>query len=121
MRVLWLIGTGMLEDEGVRVLADIGVLSAEELLPVLNRLPLARGVELLRGAEDPKPTGVRRPAVEPRGAPPPPDRMLLDRLTDEPPLGESSELSETCDPAREPLREPPWAAEARLKAKVSSA
>ena len=68
--------------------------SADELLGVLKRCPpLAKGVELLRGADDPNPTGVRSPAELPRAAPAP-LRMLEDLRTDEPPRGESSELSE---------------------------
>jgi hypothetical protein len=51
-----LVGTGMLDDDGVRDLPLIGVLSWEELDGV-RPLPLVTGVEVLRGVEDPKPTG----------------------------------------------------------------
>ena len=86
----------------------MGVLSVEELLLVLFLLlllPLPMGVEAFLGEDDPNPTGVLR-----LDARPPPDRMLEDRLTELPPLGESSELSEMLEPVldggREPLRLP---------------
>lgn len=50
-----LVGTGMLDDDGVRDLPLMGVLSWEELDGVR---PFLTGVEVLRGVEDPKPTGV---------------------------------------------------------------
>lgn len=81
----------------------MGVLSAELLLPVRRRLlPLIRGVEALRGADEPKPTGVMRGAE----ALPPPD-LMLDDLRTEAPLGLSSEFRLTLEPVREGGREPP--------------
>jgi len=62
------------EPDGVRVLAESGVLSVEELLGVRFLSP---GVEVFRGTLEPKPTGVGR---MPRA----PDLMLLDRRTLEP-------------------------------------
>jgi len=53
-----LVGTGMLDEEGVRDLPAIGVLSAEELEGVLPLPPLVTGVEVFLGVEEPNPTGV---------------------------------------------------------------
>jgi len=85
------------EPDGVRVLAESGVLSVDELDGVLLRSP---GVEVLRGTLEPNPTGVGR---MPRA----PDLMLLDRRTLDPrrPLS-SSELSDMLDPCRLGGREP---------------
>ena len=55
-------------------LADMGVLSMEELLLVLSLLPLAIGVDAFLGVEEPKPTGVCRREE----SLPPPDLMLED-------------------------------------------
>jgi len=55
VRVLWLIGIGILDEDGVLILPLIGVLSWEELDGVR---PFLTGVEVFRGVEDPKPTGV---------------------------------------------------------------
>ena len=55
-------------------LADMGVLSMEELLLVLSLLPLAIGVDAFLGVEDPNPTGVCRRDE----SLPPPDLMLED-------------------------------------------
>lgn len=55
VRVLWLIGIGILDEDGVLILPLMGVLSWEELDGVR---PFLTGVEVFRGVEDPKPTGV---------------------------------------------------------------
>ena len=55
-------------------LADMGVLSMEELLLVLSLLPLAIGVDAFLGVEEPNPTGVCRREE----SLPPPDLMLED-------------------------------------------
>ena len=55
-------------------LADMGVLSMEELLLVLSLLPLAIGVDAFLGVEEPNPTGVCRSEE----SLPPPDLMLED-------------------------------------------
>jgi len=110
VRVLLLVGIGILELLGCRALAESGVLSVEELLGVRFLSP---GVEVFRGTLEPKPTGVGR---MPRA----PDLMLLDRRTLEPRRPpSSSELSDMLEPCRlgglepglEPgVRElrPPW-------------
>jgi len=58
VRVLRLIGTGILDEDGVLDLPAIGVLSADELDGVLPFPPLVTGVDVFLGVEDPKPTGV---------------------------------------------------------------
>jgi hypothetical protein len=100
VRVLLLVGTGMLELLGCRALAESGVLSVDELLGVrfLSVLP---GVDVLRGTADPKPIGVglRLPRA--------PVRMLLERRTLEPRRPpSSSELSDMLEPWRLGGREP---------------
>ena len=71
----------------------MGVLSALELDPDLRRLaPLTTPVEALRGADDPKPTGVRSCDVRE------PLRMLDERRTELPPRGLSSLLRDMFDP-----------------------
>ena len=56
-------------------LADMGVLSTDELLLALFLLlPFAIGVDAFRGDDDPKPTGVCRS----EDSRPPPERMLED-------------------------------------------
>ena len=85
-------------------LADIGVLSVDELLLVLSLFPLAMGVDAFRGDELPKPTGVR--SVDCLPAAPAPLLIDEDLRTELPPRGESSELSEMFDPVREGGREP---------------
>jgi len=99
VRVLRLVGMGMLELLGCLALAEMGVLSVDELLGVRFLSP--PGVDVLRGTLLPKPTGVGR---MPRA----PDRMLLDRRTLEPrrPVPSSSELSDMLDPCRLGGREP---------------
>jgi len=90
----------MLEVRAETYLADMGVLSADELLGVLSLDPLATGaLDGRRGEDELKPTGVglvaedRRPML----APPPPDRMLLLLRTEEP-LGVSSEFNDMLEP-----------------------
>lgn len=91
-------------------LADIGVLSIDELEAVLI-LPLATELDGFLGDDDPNPTGVLR--VE--ALPPTPDLMLEDLLTEDP-LGESSESNEILDPVLDGGLEPflPMAADWRL-------
>lgn len=87
---------------GVRVLPLIGFLSIEALLPDLGA-PLVTGVEILRGDEEPNPTGVCWLKREVLPCCP---RMEEDLLTFEP-RGESSEFKERLDPARELGLDPP--------------
>ncbi len=79
---------------------------------VLLRPFKAIGVDAFLGDDEPKPTGVLREETRP------PERMLEVRLTEEAPLGESSESREMFDPVRlggrEPLR-PPTADDWRLE------
>lgn len=108
-RVLRLVGIGILELLGCLALAEIGVLSTDELLSVR----FLSCVDVLRGTLEPNPTGVGR---MPRA----PFRMLLERRTLEPRRPpSSSELSDMLEPWRlggrlpglEPgVRElrPPW-------------
>ena len=76
------------DPDGVRVLAERGVLSVEELLSVLFLSP---GVEVFLGTPDPKPTGV---GLRPRA----PDLMLEVLLTPDPLLPSSSELRDIFEP-----------------------
>ena len=79
--------------------AESGVLSVDELLGVLFRLS---GVDVLRGALEPNPTGVGR-------IPRAPERILLDRRTLEPRRPpSSSELRLMLEPWRLGGREPGW-------------
>jgi len=82
--------------DGVRVLAERGVLSVEELESVLFLSP---GVLVFLGTVEPKPIGVGRSPREP-------ERMLDVLLTPLPRLPSSSELRETLEPwwlgARDP-------------------
>jgi hypothetical protein len=48
----------MLELDDVLDLPLIGFLSIDALLPDLGAAPLVTGVDILRGEDDPKPTGV---------------------------------------------------------------
>jgi len=80
---------------GVRVLPLIGVLSWEELDGVRPFLPLVAGDEVLRGDEDPNPTGVGLYGGLPTL--PAPDLMLEVRRTPLP-RGPSSESKERLDP-----------------------
>jgi hypothetical protein len=102
VRVLLLVGTGMLELLGWRALAERGVLSVDELESVLFLSP---GVLVFLGTPEPKPMGVGRRFREP-------ERMLDVRLTPLPRLPSSSELRETLEPwwlgARDPGLEPGW-------------
>lgn len=102
VRVLLLVGTGMLELLGWRALAERGVLSVDELESVLFLSP---GVLVFLGTWEPKPMGVGRRFLEP-------ERMLDVRLTPLPRLPSSSELRETLEPwwlgARDPGLDPGW-------------
>jgi len=102
VRVLLLVGTGMLELLGWRALAESGVLSVDELESVLFLSP---GVLVFLGTWEPKPMGVGRRFREP-------ERMLDVRLTPLPRLPSSSELRETLEPwwlgARDPGLDPGW-------------
>lgn len=88
--------------DGVRVLAESGVLSVDELESVLFLSP---GVLVFLGTWEPKPMGVGRRFLEP-------ERMLDVRLTPLPRLPSSSELRETLEPwwlgARDPGLDPGW-------------
>lgn len=79
------------EPDGARALADMGVLSMDELLLVLSLLPFAIGVDAFLGVEEPNPTGV---CLKEESLPPP-DLMLEDLLTLLPPRGSESESRET--------------------------
>jgi len=102
VRVLLLVGTGMLELLGWRALAERGVLSVDELESVLFLSP---GVLVFLGTWEPKPMGVGRRFREP-------ERMLDVRLTPLPRLPSSSEFRETLEPwwlgARDPGLDPGW-------------
>jgi len=102
VRVLLLVGTGMLELLGWRALAERGVRSVDELESVLFLSP---GVLVFLGTWEPKPMGVGRRFREP-------ERMLDVRLTPLPRLPSSSELRETLEPwwlgARDPGLDPGW-------------
>lgn len=76
------------DPDGVRVLAESGVLSVEELLSVLFLSP---GVEVFLGTPEPNPTGV---GLRPRA----PDLMLEVLLTPDPRLPSSSELRDMFEP-----------------------
>jgi len=76
------------DPDGVRVLAESGVLSVDELLSVLFLSP---GVEVFLGTPEPKPTGV---GLRPRA----PDLMLEVLLTPDPLLPSSSELRDIFEP-----------------------
>jgi len=96
----------MLDEDGVRDLPAIGVLSVEELEGV-RPLPLT-GVDVFLGVEEPKPTGVCLYGGLPAEAP---DLMLEVLRT--PPRGESSESKDRLDPVLdgglEPFLDPGWA------------
>ena len=80
----------------------IGFLSIDALLPDLGA-PLVTGVDILRGEDDPKPTGVcwlKSDALP--WAP-----LIDDDLRTFEPLGESSEFKERFDPALELGLDPP--------------
>jgi hypothetical protein len=82
--------------ESVRVLAESGVLSVEELLSVRGR----PGVDVFRGTLDPNPTGVGR-------IPRAPERMLDDRRTLDPRRPSASSLfNDILEPWRLGGREP---------------
>lgn len=76
------------DPDGVRVLAERGVLSVEELLSVLFLSP---GVDVFLGTPEPKPTGV---GLSPRA----PDLMLEVLLTPDPLLPSSSEFRDMFEP-----------------------
>jgi len=88
VRVLLLVGTGILDELGCLALAERGVLSVEELLSVLFLSP---GVDVFLGTPEPKPTGV---GLSPRA----PDLMLEVLLTPDPLLPSSSELRDMFEP-----------------------
>jgi len=90
------------EPEGVRVLAEKGVLSVELALSVLSRPP---GVEVFLGTPEPKPMGLGRSVLLP-------DRMLEVLLTPDPRRPSSDSLRLMLEPYLLPGLEP-WA-EARL-------
>ena len=80
----------------------IGFLSMDELLPV-RPVPLVTGVEILRGEDDPKPTGVCCLLMRDARAP----VRIEEVLRTFEPLGESSEFRDRLDPVREAGLEPP--------------
>jgi len=101
VRVLKLVGIGMLELDEVLDLPLIGFLSTEALLPDLGA-PLVTGVEILLGDEDPNPTGVCWLNTDVLAPP-----LIDEDLRTFEPLGESSEFKERLEPALELGLDPP--------------